>query len=350
MESHLEKVDKIPNKSPKIVNGFVEVIIFIVATCSVMASPFLVFLSVTFWLFACGLVWFYPDYGKFLGCYDLWMCENFNDSISRLSIVSTLTVEGDISLTSLQQIFTKNVLNARTTRNTLRYPELKQYITTFLGFRIWKNDPEFNINNHISEKANNQPENHLVARIHEELHNKPYNKYRSPWEIILIRNVNDRKSILGIRMHHGMADGKSVIKLIVECLGEKTLNAATSQPSIRKGCIEFCLFCILFPIYYLKSFIYNVSLGILSHPWKNHNLNGRLADGCVPWVIGFSPKINLVDIKKVAKQYSVNTSSVLLAMIAGGVRKVGQELRDQDVASDLPMPRSNHPETFANHL
>ncbi len=192
---------------------------------------------------------FFPNYGQFISYTDVFLDEDFVNSNPQSSIVISLDLQGDICLPKLRTVFTENVLKARSQVNpdNLRYPQLKQFLTTFLLFRIWKNDPNFCLENHIVERIWNgaDPEN-----IHQEYLNKPFKKDRSPWELILIRNNNlddnsgkELTSIIVFRVHHVMADAKSLLKLLVECLGNQKLTTARPRyiKEIRTDFLRFIL-------------------------------------------------------------------------------------------------------------
>lgn len=361
MESLFRKLYKM--KSPqKRTYGLEDFLLFFFGFVVIPILPFVVLISTTLWLFATFLVQFYPQYGKFVETYGVWMDEDFDGSISRASVVTTLTVDGDIKLQQIKILFTKNVFEAqiRSGMGTkqLRYPELKQFLTTFMGFRIWKNDTHFNIDNHVLEKSDlftDCKEEELLAKIHHEILNKPYHEQRSPWNMILVRNASEsnnntlnNKTVIAIRFHHAMADGRSILKLIVECLGNKALKTATPQP-VRKSFMEWCFYYLTFHLEYLKCMIHILIMGIKSHlhPWKFHTPSSVAKR--IPAVVAFSPRVNLNDIKTAAKKYGANTYSIFLAAVAGGIRKCGKELGKQDIATGFTMSRPHHPDTLTNH-
>lgn len=308
-------------------------------------------LYVPIFLLAC----FLPNYGKFVSYFDSWLEEDFVTNTPRSSIVATLTLNGDISLEELRLIFQKQVLEARSKVNSrkLRYPELTQYLGTFICFRIWKKDHCFNIENHIVEHHNFDRN---LDDVHSELQNKTFQKNRSPWEIVLFRNVTltdentnfektDQKSVVAFRSHHVLADGKSVLKLLVECLGNKKLKTASSSAT-SETVLEKLKFLVFFPVMYFVKYMKVSILACQSHnhPWKVYD------DRRVKTVVRFSPHIRMLDIKYVAKVNGVTSSAVVMSIVTGAIRKYCGEKWDKEVAIGYPFPRPDHPESLTNHL
>lgn len=340
-------------------------LILSVITLVISTLPFLAIFSLTIYAFAFFASFFFPSYGKFINYFDAWMEEDFVDSIPRNSVVTTLTLQGDMSVEELRSIFHKNVLEIRSKINPrkIRYPELRQYLTTFLGFRIWKCDPSFLIENHIVEKLD--PWDGNLNGIHQEQLNKPYNKERSPWEIILIRNVNlsddDEqennneigsivpKSVLVCRVHHVLADGKSLLKLFVECLGRKQLKTASPQSS-PETLWDKVLFFMLFPLNYVQQIgkLFLLLPRSHRHPWKVQGFNN---DKDVKTVVAFSSKLLMSDIKQVAKRNGVTSSAVMMNIVTGGIRRCSSlDGWDREVAIGYPFPKPDHPEGLTNHV
>lgn len=145
--------------------------LFLVVTTLPLTALISFAIYVVVYLVSC----FFPSYGNFLGYCDVLVDEDFVNSIPQNSILVSMTLQGDLSLQKLTSIFTENVLKARskTHPSKLRYLNLKQYLTTFICFRIWKTDPDFHIKNHVVEKIWDGTD---LENIHQEYLNKQYQK------------------------------------------------------------------------------------------------------------------------------------------------------------------------------
>ncbi len=179
-------------------------------------------------------------------------------------------------------------------------------------FRIWKKDPDFLIQNHIVEIMCNGSN---LASIHQEYLNKPYEKYRSPWEVILVRNVNNNDtsekhptSFVVLRVHHVMADAKSLLKLMVECLGNKHLKTASPQ-FVKETRWDYFRFILVFPCQLICESLRIIKLLSISfdHPWKLKECFQKSNSQMNQMVIAFSPEISISKLKQVAKQNHVKT-------------------------------------------
>lgn len=328
---------------------FFILIIFTVFPVTALISTIIYFIVYPFSLL-------FPNYGKFISYFDVWMDEDFVDSIPQSSIVTSLTLQGDLSLEELRTLFIENVLTTRSKVDSkkLRYPELQQYLTTFICFRIWKNDPSFLIENHIVEKNWNGSD---LGNIHQKYQNKMYKKRRSPWKLVLFRNVNfdndnekGPKSLLVLRTHHAMADAKSLLKLLVECLGKKEMKTANAQGIEKTKTTQF-LFALNYPWKCIRQMYKLIRLlcDSFDHPWKLDDCIGKPDYEKNKTMVEFSGKIQMSKVKLVAKQNDVKTSAVVMSMIAGTIRKYCGDKWDKEVMIGYPLPKPNHPECLTNH-
>ncbi len=155
--------------------------------------------------------------------------------------------------------------------------------------------------------------------------------------------------MLVCRVHHVLADGKSLLKLFVECLGSKKLKTASPQ-SIPETLWDKVQFCMLFPLNYLAQMgkLFLLLPRSHRHPWK---VQGFQNDKDVKTVVAFSPKLQMSDIKQVAKRNGVTSSAVMMNIVTGGIRRCSSlDSWDREVAIGYPFPKPNHPEGLTNHV
>ncbi|CAL8139726.1 unnamed protein product [Orchesella dallaii] len=290
------------------------------------------------------------SYGKILDHCDSPLEEDYTQSPPKNSLVFTIVVDNDLTVSQLKPLFTKNVLEARisskdTTKSEdeLRYPEFKQYQVDFAGFQFWRNDPTFNIDHHITEQTYRN--NSSLTKIHNEMINKLFEKKRSPWEIVVYRNYeNSNKTLLVYRVHHTHGDTISQLKVLVESLGEKVLKLPNVQYK-EKTPLEKIIYYVLMPFYFVFVQVRNdyVESGTQDSPWRfkaeqEPSLN-----------ISISQKLSMADIKHVAKKNGVTSSAVIMSVIAGAVGKSDVRLQLRGIPCQYVLPKANHPTKLANH-
>lgn len=312
-------------------------------------------------------------YGKLIAYGDACVDEDFSKDIPippRMSVVTTMQIEevqgrGQVlSINQLRRMFIKNVLKATLPgvkgrrKAKLRYPELQQHLSTLLGFRIWKQDPNFNINYHIVEQ--NVPENAAdktgevdLSKIHELLLNKPFVCNKSPWEIILMKPTsNEQPAVLACRMHHILGDTESILKLLVESLCQKPLKREVTEercdPDVESWWTNL-LFLILFPFNHFMNLAHAVFLFLQSwtHPWKIVNYRSqKLSSSLVSW----SAPLSCQDVLVISNANEVAPSAVFMGVCAGAIRRCQADvLGKRNVVAGYPFEKPLHPDFFSNH-
>ncbi|CAL8085864.1 unnamed protein product [Orchesella dallaii] len=316
-----------------------------------------------------------PKLGKVLTPKDSCLAnEDFTRFPPKVSVVSTMLLDGDLSLQEFQSAFVQHVINACIPSSSssklayfreqstgycqTRYPELMQYQSDFMGHKFWKDDADFSLSNHI--RAIDHSKNPNLDLIHEEMLNKPFNIKRSPWEIVLIRNYynmseeiedtlkSQLQTLVVARFHHSMVDAKSILKLFVECLGQQSLTISKPQ-EMNKSLYGNIFSTLIFPMIYLcqnvKLFMI-VCFGSGLHPWRTPIMGGDNNK----LLIRFSQNMPLKEIKDVAKRNNISTSAVLISMITGAIYNLDSELRTKTVLAGYILPLENHPPTLCNHF
>ncbi|CAL8129167.1 unnamed protein product [Orchesella dallaii] len=290
------------------------------------------------WFVIQFVFFFRKDLGKILSPCDL-VCDNDQEGIviscsnpiPKNSILFTLVLDGILKLSDLQFIFKKNVIDIK------KYPQLKQYPTNFMGYRFWKQDDNFNIENHVvQEKVEGS-----LSNLHENLLNRPFLPKRSPWELVLIQNQEKKQTILGFRISHTMSDVKSAMKLLCNHLGQQPFK----QEAVGNEKTVSLLHEIFKIIPNLISFMNTVIRGRF-HPWKNFNFDEKIS-----YSVAFSPSISLPDIKVISKKNNASGSSVIMASITGAIHNLQEEALQCKTLCWYPLLRENHPDTeMKNHF
>ncbi|CAL8148634.1 unnamed protein product [Orchesella dallaii] len=293
-------------------------------------------------------------FGKIFSFADAFLDEDFARYPPKSSIITTMLIQGNLSVDWLRQHFDNSVLQSKLGKS-LRYPELQQYPVNFLGQRFWKWDSKFKIETHIKEETptsmiscNNNSLEFDLATIHEELLNKPFQKEASPWELLLFPS-GQQETLLVLRLHHVLGDAKSILKLLVECLGGQPLETALPH-QIQLSPWEKFLSTLLLPINYTFYLFQLGECAITSHfhPWKVSHFN----ENSSKLVVGLSEQLPLTKLKKTAKEKEVTTSSLLLSIITRSIQTCFPHNNQKiDLGIGYILPKPLHPPFYlSNHV
>ncbi len=78
----------------------------------------------------------------------------------------------------------------------------------------WELDPDFDIDNHLTEIDVGAPGDHrALLELATRLHTNPYEPDRPPWLIYSVRGLADGKGALIARVHHSIADGIGALRI-----------------------------------------------------------------------------------------------------------------------------------------
>ena len=131
------------------------------------------------------------------------------------------------------------------------YARLRQLRAKYMGFLFWQWEEDFRAEKHIRlyDKSNNNIalteavcSEEDLKRIIAPLLAKPFvERQKSPWEFLLIENYksNDNNDdghpqcVLAVRIHHALADGISLVKMMLQLFDHETADfAATTFPQL----------------------------------------------------------------------------------------------------------------------
>ena len=118
-----------------------------------------------------------------------------------------------------RELMMKHLVTRKRPNGELHYPEMSQYVSYWLGFPFWRNDPDFDISNHVMIYEGSQDhinwgrkfdENDMM-KISNDLLTKPYPKNKSPWEMLIIPNARSQgtkegdsseQTVIVFKFHH----------------------------------------------------------------------------------------------------------------------------------------------------
>lgn len=298
----------------------------------------------------------------------------------KCGVVSSIVFKGHVSSEEVKETIRIRWLDKTGRRRDnleapgpLCYPELRLYVDSWMGFIFWRKDDHFSLRNHIivhSIKRDARSEEecaNFVRDLMEELLNKPFPPKRSPWEVHIIHNFRHKASstlstVLILRIHHCLADGFSILTLLVEDLaGEKLSSMQIPKPvaSDRKTLWESLLNVqelgsVLLEIFFTCGY----GLGLLfsrNVPFKvtpSTKASSRI-------LITRSNLVSVEKMKQVAKRSGVSLTAVIVSSVAAGLGKSIKYLRSPSINQKyfehlpcgLTLPLKNHPRNkLLNHL
>ncbi|CAL8084793.1 unnamed protein product [Orchesella dallaii] len=277
-------------------------------------------------------------------------------------MVSSNIVDGKVTTEELEELIKSKWLK---TKEQI-YPELTQYLDSWMGFMFWKPDLRFNLKHHLKSHTivgrNDQEVEENVCSFVQDLLNSPYHPKRSPWEVYVINNyknellskecVNGELSLVVFRFHHSLGDGFSSLKAIL-VLFDKSFPEIC-LPSLKQLAItswwKRLFFCITFPLRMLYDGLNLAYLAIMqSAPLQVPDLNQSKRMLCQRL-----PLIPIENIKNLKNRLGVTFTAVLLTGLATGLAKAMHHLDAETNQPTTPiltmLPLPGHPNKLRNHF
>ena len=276
----------------------------------------------------------------------------------KLNILVYYVAEGTVTKTQFSSCFQQRVLNCTRNDGKLMYPELRQYRTTFLNYFFLKDDPHFDLKNHIRDydyggslALPQSCDESDLQRVMGGLLAAPWKKGRSPWEILIVNNYkedgNKVRTAIVVRLHHSLADGYSILKITLRLMN--SMESAIPQPNFERMSM-LGTYAQIFTVPFKAIYYSAVSLidGYDSkHAWHLTDVkHSRQYNSCIV------KRIPVKMVKEIRRRYGVNYNAVLAAVACGAVRRVmnnAGQLVPKSMAVFTPLPLPNHPDGLVIH-
>ena len=280
-----------------------------------------------------------------------------------VNIVKHFICDGQVQLDYLREQFHRRIINCCDPDGNLKYRKLRQTWTQFGGYMFWKWDPNFDLNNHVRLYDYTEPELAIpmpcteedLKRVMGSLISKPY-LTPCPWEMLLtpVYHYVDETdgqsrtgSVLTLKIHHGLADGFSIFKLLNQLfdirLGKfPTPNFPQLSPLSRL--VWMAVMVIKLPFDIAHTFVHR-----RDDPSSWHIVDQKLSR---QYLTFYSDRIPVATIKAIKNKYGVGYNTAVYAITAGAVsrlmKEAGQEV-PKSMTSSVPYPLPNHPGGLVNH-
>ncbi|CAL8104223.1 unnamed protein product [Orchesella dallaii] len=250
---------------------------------------------------------------------------------------------------------------------TLQYPELRQYLTTFMGYAFLKKDKTFDLNNHFTylKRPPNDPlTRRELSKLLESEIIAPYPKRRSPWHVTVIdnylpteketecwtKNVEGYKKgdhiwVALLRIHHSLADGFAI---------QKMLSYLADEPYVPKFSIKTTAF---------QNFMLGLRTGLLGSydaltrliRWTDslHTFHIPADKQSHEYFIVESDLISMKQVKAIKEKFGVAFTAILVAAISGGFRKFLVKHKrpiPSFITTGIPFTDPDHTSKFDNRF
>lgn len=236
------------------------------------------------------------------------------DSPQNLMVINAVLTLDRIGLEPFRALFRTRVLEGDAGR---RFARLRRRVTSEYGAPHWEDDPAFDVTRHIVEApaplaTKEQLEAYVAATA-----NQPLPGDRPPWQIQHVHQFGADASALIARIHHVVGDGHALVSLLLALMdADAAPDAAAAAPPARRGdrspgrirsMVEAPL---VGPFLLARRMAERADRSALHGP----PLRGAKR-------VAWSEPIALEDVKVVTRRLGATVNDVLLACVAGGVRR-----------------------------
>ena len=311
-----------------------------------------------------------PDFAQMMqGMSQIFALESYQ-AASSCNIILYMVCDGTISLDLLRQQFLIKLMPATCMSNPEAdedpYARLRQFWAKYMGFLFWQWEVDFRAEKHIrhydcSDIGVALTEGGVCSeedlkRITAPLLAKPFVAGQSPWELLLMENYkshenNDghRQCVVAIRIHHALADGISLVKMISRLFDNETADFTTAtfpQLSLAKRILRNVLVTLRGP--------YDLASKYFVDCYDSRNC-WYMVDEQRPkqYHALFSEVIQVGKIKEIMKEYGVCYNAVLYAVTAGAIVKLMKEAGQKipaRLSSFYSCPLPGHPGGLENYV
>ncbi|CAG7725579.1 unnamed protein product [Allacma fusca] len=308
-----------------------------------------------------------PDLGKMLSTKSALFATDDIYNRPLTPIVIKYVIEGTPDIIRVKELILNNWIKAKYENGSPRFGELTHYVSHWMGFAFWTPEKKFNIGEHVKIKGSESgftTETQLTVYMNE-LSTKPYEKYKSPWELIIVPNIvrerfADRtpRSAVIINFHHCLTDGFGLLTLMSK-ISSSVVGSGVESKSPEKKVLarqqKISLGGICKGVYFLLRAPYDfISYMIVKvDPTKYNSWHLPEAELEKEWTI--SPATEHISselVKEIKNCYGVSFNAVILAAFTGSIRNVmlchpTKKVPDF-IRVSVPVPVSSHPGKLRN--
>lgn len=252
-----------------------------------------------------------------------------DEPTSKQVIMSLKVLQGPADLEDIRSKCEKTV-SRKDTKGNLVFRKFFQYLDTIGGYYCWK-PAVFDMNHHVRVMDGVDPDKIMtesdVMKLLSEVANKPFAEKRAPWEILIIPKYMYNKEVgttqttdkfgLVIRIHHGMGDGFSLMKLIMRDMAG--LDPEKYTPPVKDPGKPWPWWYRVFAFFYIlwhspRGFYKTMNV-------KDSNpLHNALTKVTGEKFIVWSEQVNVKWLKELKTQMNVGMNTLLFGAVTGALR------------------------------
>ena len=257
-------------------------------------------------------------------------------------IVSCCTFEEKVDIEAIKSKIKQNLFKYH------QFRKMRKYFKMSLGLCYWKTDPNFKLDDHIEVIEEIPDLEQLHAFMADHVNEIRFPKETTPWRLFIIKNLAKNRSGLVLKLSHGLADGMSLMNVLL-IVGESKPYELIHLPKINNwGWIMIYLFGFFQMVKVIK--------GILAKKqddncFRKITISKKKNGSC-------SQQIDLKIIKEYAKSIGVGINDVVMALLSQALRnyhlkKFNKDLTDFSIslaASVVPPPKPSEAIPMHNHI
>ena len=141
----------------------------------------------------------------------------------KVAVSNVSAVEGGFSYDTLTSVLDQVLV---------RLPPFRQRIVPVpggLGHPVWVEDPEFDLQRHISRRVLEHPgSDHQLAAAVAAFASTPLARDKPLWELLVLEGLSGTRIAVVVKIHHAVADGSAAVALL-----RNAVQGVTAEPSIE---------------------------------------------------------------------------------------------------------------------
>lgn len=241
----------------------------------------------------------------------------------------------------------------------MQYDRFRQKVVYERGFLeniYWQDVPNFDPSENVSQtRIKNKNPRKELQDLASELMSTPLDYEKPLWQITLVDNVREGSGLI-IRLHHCIADGNALVRVLLSMMSntklvtvtdKKTKVTTTEKPSFLDPITD-----VFLNVWVAAETIVKLSYSVVKNPikvfgWMKNAIHGTYSLGKLvlrwpdPQTIlrgdlqnskkaAWSDEIDLQIIKDIRKEAGATVNDIIVSAAAGAIRKYLEE-KDQDV-------------------
>ena len=303
------------------------------------------------------LAWIHrPQLTDFItGGVNSYFASSDSDGLHSANICIFVILEGKLDVVKTRREFLHRIIEAKDSKGRRIYSRLRQHITTFMGYNFLRWDHNWDLRKHVRmydydgglalPKPFKESDLEQVLGPFAAL---PWKTGQSPWECLICEGFESNdKTLLALRVSHGLADGYCVQDLLLR-LSDGAVIKSVSQPRPHIGVLLSLASTIVMPLRLFWDLGCNyVAAMAADSEWKLDPRAPRT------FCASIMPAVPVDIVKNVKRKYGISYSAVLMAALSRGLHRViklAGQCPPEGLECVMPILKPDHPKGLTNHL